>query len=172
MRSSAWILTAILGLILSGCNEYTASICKENVRADVNGFEGSYRFATYDQDTSSTESSSIEIRRIEKGVYGMGDSGSSYTCLIDGKLLIESKNDQTQRYSSYFLVKSDNGWDLQFGAFDRSDLDSSKIPYQVANRTLGTGSTLVVDNSQLKDPSRLGTLLKPLSQTIKLFQAR
>jgi hypothetical protein len=164
----------LLSFVLVGCNEYTTQICKESLRVDVPGFEGTHKF-TYQDPEFNVDSQDITFMRTATGVYENSEGAMIYTCESGGKLIAESMVKGSTNFETNIIEKTPSGLEVAFAIFDRAALDRDHISYEIVERESNTRAekekykVLVVDNAAMQDPSSIAQYLIATSAVIKLY---
>jgi len=165
-------------LFLGGCNEYTSQICNQATLLDVPGLEGNHKVVATNQETLDIETIPVKLTRTHVGTYKDIDGAIVYTCSNGGRTLMETVNSQFGTFSSYFLKRSDTGFDLVLAGFDKNELDKAGIPYEIVETNRISSfltehdskqKVLRVNNGAMSNPWAVAAYLKPMSLSFKLY---
>lgn len=178
-------------ILLSSCsNGYKKQICSPEFRVDLPIFDGSYAHTIQFPETFEIVKLPLYLERIDKGVYVDEEGEKSYVCQINNKLLIESKDQNKDIYTSSLIeMFGDNVLFSPLG-FNTKELDKDDIPYEIIEKpeslkksryeaffetVENNDSFLLVDNSVLENPQAIVKYLRknsPISIKAEKVQAK
>lgn len=169
------LLFVLAGFMLTGCNQYTQSICSESARFDFADFAGNYRVEMPQQD-GTVAAQFISFKRLDQGVYADQTGKKALVCKFGNKTLIEFPVDPAQggdvkNNESYLITPSSDGYDLAFMAFNKKELDAKGIKYiEVKQDGVSMGGPQIVVQNDGMSNEVVAQLLNRTSIKIAMYR--
>ncbi|MGE0634162.1 MAG: hypothetical protein AB7O96_17235 [Pseudobdellovibrionaceae bacterium] len=128
----------LIGLVLTaasmtGCIEYTNSLCNAENLSDVAKIEGDRKLTLFDMASMDTQTLVMKVERLAQGKYSF-EGQPVEICKVGGKYVIESQTPNNTFKASVISPFDEGGFSVSDLVVGKSTLEELNIPYTIEKR--------------------------------------